>query len=133
MSKILTYLKTKDVTFYLSIAIGIAGLVFSLIYLISNSSDKTYSLVSFITALIGSILLIAAPFFSYWFLKFKYLVIAALFSVSEAFQLTVSLPTLSDVWNGVNFVGGNVNAAILYMAVFGALMVYSIIMTYLKD
>ena len=40
------------------------------------------------------------------------------FKEAFAFALRVALPSLSDVWNGVNFIGGNAALGVTFTAIY---------------
>jgi hypothetical protein len=114
--------KERNVGFWLLLFAAAAALIISVLYLALDGSDRTFSLPAFCLALGGvfSILLVLfvrkcslTPF-----------VTAALFAAASALVLRVALPSLSDVWNKVNFIGGN---AFLGMGFFGLYLICAVL------
>lgn len=48
-------------------------------------------------------------------------------------HLYIGLPTLSDIWNGVNYIGGNAQAVMVYGGSFAAAMLLSIISCFMAQ
>ena len=98
----------------LLIAAGIA-LVGSILYLALDHGDRTFSWLAFGFAL-GGVAVSTLPVL----LRYKPLVIlpAALYGASFALVLRVALPSLSDVWNHVNFIGGNAALGMTFAGVY---------------
>lgn len=55
--------------------------------------------------------------------------------VYSGFALTVNaaLPSISDVWNGVNFIGGNATLGIIFSVTFFVAAVAGIISCFMKE
>lgn len=90
--------------FYLSLIAGAAALLGAVLYLILDGGDKTFTPVGFGLALAGAASTALVVFTR---LKFAPFIPSALYAAAFGVVLRVAVPSLSDVWNKVNFIGGN--------------------------
>ncbi|MBO4989051.1 MAG: hypothetical protein J6D37_01835 [Clostridia bacterium] len=99
--------------------IGFVGAVLALLgcaaYVITDIGDRTFSWAVFALAIVGSVVY----FLSLWKDCF-YIPLAAsfLFGAATAYEVYLMLPTLSDIWNNVHFIGGNAVQSIVFSALF---------------
>lgn len=107
--------------FYLSLIAGVAALLGDILYLILDGSDKTFAPVGFGLALAGAVSTALVVFTR---LKFAPFIPAALYAAAFGVVLRVAVPSLSDVWNKVNFIGGN---AAMGMGFAGAFFVCALL------
>ena len=107
----------QDRTFGMTllVAAGIVALAGSALYLILDGTDRTFTWTGFGLALLGTAAT-ALPILT----RFKPSVIlpAALYGAAFAFVLRAALPSLSDVWNHVNFIGGNAALGMTFTGVY---------------
>lgn len=104
-------LKNKTMTFYIGLVGALIAMITDVVFVIGDHADRTFSVLAFILMLLGALV------YAVWLVKdFKFipLVSGGLFVGGFAVELYTVLPSLSDVWNGVNFIGGN--------AVFGSIV-----------
>ena len=109
------FFKNRTVGFWIGLAAAFLMLIADIIFIITDYSDRTFSMVTFILILIGvagEVLIIVKDF------KFAPLLPSICFGVAMSIHFYVGLPTLSDVMNGVNFIGGDPNAVIMFGVVF---------------
>lgn len=108
-------LKARGLGFYFSLAAGVGALLGAILYLVLDGGDKTFTPVGFGLALAGaaSTALVLFPR-----LKFAPFVPAAFYAAAFGTVLRVAVPSLSDVWNKVNFIGGNAAMGMGFAAVF---------------
>jgi len=109
------FFKNRTVGFWIGLLATCLMLITDIIFIITDYSDRTFSLVTFILILIGvagEVLIIVKDF------KFAPLLPSILFGVAMSIHFYIGLPTLSDKINGVNFIGGNPNAVIEFGVVF---------------
>ena len=109
------FFKNRTVGFWIGLAAAFLMLIADIIFIITDYSDRTFSMVTFILILIGvagEVLIIVKDF------KFAPLLPSICFGVAMSIHLYLGLPTLSDVMNGVNFIGGDPNAVIVFGAIF---------------
>lgn len=90
-----------------------------MIFFATDMVDRTFSFVTFAFVLSGAVIEIV-----YFFLRIKPLdfipaISCVLYGVALGQHLKLGLETLSDVWNGVNFIGGNPYMAVSFAAIFG--------------
>lgn len=122
--------KNKATGFYVALAASGVALVADVLFIALDGSDRTFSLAAFILMLVGA-LAIALPLFTR--VKFAPLVQAALFIVGFALELNATLPSVSDLWNGVNFIGGNATLGIIFTAVFLLCTVASVVSCFMEQ
>ena len=100
-----------------SILLAAAGLALigSALYLILDGSDRTFTWFGFGLAILG-VVSTALPLMT----RFKPSLIlpAALYGAAFGFVLRAALPSLSDVWNHVNFIGGNAVLGMVFTSVY---------------
>lgn len=131
MSKILDFLKEKSIRFYISSITSILAIIFDIIFIATTSQDRLFSIVTFLMILFGAIIQIGYEvedsIFHIKFLDFLPIIPTALYAVGFGQNLYLGLETLSDVWNKVNFVGGNPNFAITFIILFAIVLVAQIV------
>lgn len=94
---------------------GAAALIGSVLYVVLDGSDRTFSLVGFIIGLAGAASTALALLTD---IRFAPFVPAALYSAACALVLRVAVPSLSDVWNKVNFIGGNAALGMTFAGIY---------------
>ena len=122
--------EARTAAFYMSFISCLAALVGILALIVMDKGDITFSWIT--VALIGAGvlcgLLNAITDLGFWPL-FTALGLGCGFS----WHLYQGLPTLSDQWNGVNFIGGNPQAVIIFGALFGCCTLLSLISSFLPQ
>ena len=101
--------------FYLSLAAAVIGLIGSVLYVVLDGSDRTFTVLGFSLALAGVVSTVLVVFTR---LKFAVILPAALYAAAFGVVLRVAVPSLSDVWNKVNFIGGNAVMGCAFAGVF---------------
>lgn len=93
---------------------AVIALFGSVLYLVLDGADKTFSWLGFGFALVGAISMLLS------FTQFKLAPFITVVSYCAAFGfvLRVAVPSLSDVWNKVNFIGGNAAMGMTFSAVY---------------
>ena len=105
MKKVFTkYIADKTIIYLIGLVFAFIALISSILYIAIDGGDKSYSTTSFVLMLVGSILFIPTIFLKYDVLS---IIPGLLFAFGFGEALRATLPPLSDVWNGVNFIGGN--------------------------
>lgn len=87
----------------------------SILFIIIDRNDRTFSWITCILVLIGCIPALIQLKFRLYVLPF---ISAVCFGGALSYHLYLGLPTLSDIINGVNFIGGNPNAVIIFGIIF---------------
>ena len=100
---------------------GAVALVGSILYLVLDGTDRTFHLLGFILGLAGAVSTTLALFTDF---KVSPLASTLFYAAAFALVLRVAVPSLSDVWNHVNFIGGN---AFLGMTFAGVYLVAAIL------
>lgn len=91
------------------------ALIGSVLYLALDHGDRTFTWIGFGLAVLGAFLTVLPVL-----LKGKpwILLPAALYSAAFGLVLRVALPSLSDVWNHVNFIGGNAALGMTFAGIY---------------
>lgn len=104
----------RKASFYIWAAAAILALGGVIYYAIQSNADSCFDIKYFIALLAGVILFCAGVFTRK---DFFIMLTAAAFAAAFGFMLYDMLPSLSDVWNGVDFIGGNLTAYIIYTVI----------------
>ncbi len=126
MNVIKNKLASKTVMQYIAYAAALVGFVADIIFLIVDGSDQTFTIGCFVCVLLGSLVALSDFFKSFldgialWFA-------VILYSVGIGFHLYEALPSISDLWNNIVFIGGNQQAAIVFGIIFLAVTVVLIV------
>lgn len=126
MNVIKNKLASKTVMQYIAYAAALVGLVADIIFVIVDGSDQTFTIGCFVCVLLGSLITLSDFFKSFldgialWFA-------VMLYSVGLGFHLYEALPSISDLWNNVVFIGGNQQAAIIFGSIFFAVTIVLIV------
>lgn len=89
---------------WLLMAAAILAVVGSVCYILLDRKDITFSWYAVGFALLGAVSTVATCHCGKDFLL---LITSGLYGVAFGFALRVAIPSLSDIWNHVNFIGGN--------------------------
>lgn len=109
-------LSSKTPVHFIAYALCLIGLIADILFLVLDGSDQTFTIGCFVCVLVGSVAGLAHFFFDW-----KNVLLWAsslLYTAAFGFHLSVALPSLSDWWNGVNFIGGNQELALAFGIVF---------------
>ena len=114
------WFKGRAIGFYVAMAVALLAFVVDLVYVIVDhaDSDRTFSWVGFalvLVAVFSNAVTVFTP------LPFAPFIPSVLYSVSFGVILKACLPSISDIWNGVNFIGGNGELGIVFSALFGVI------------
>ncbi|MFA9376407.1 MAG: hypothetical protein ACERKZ_06600 [Lachnotalea sp.] len=109
------FFNNRTVGFRIGLIASCLMLIGDILFIITDHADRTFSMVTFILILIGVVgegLVILKNY------KFTPLLPSICFGVAMSWHFYLGLPTLSDIMNGVNFIGGNPNAVIVFGVIF---------------
>lgn len=112
------FVKDKTVAYWLALAAAAVMLITDIIFIATDLGDRTFSLVTFFLVLLGVIIEVVYAVFDISFLDFLPILSCACYGVAVGNHWNLGLATLSDVWNGVIFVGGNPQAALAFGIIF---------------
>ena len=120
------YSSGYKIRLFVSVFLIIADIVF----LITDWQDRTFSFVTFSTIIVGSLLIVSESVKNFFYT----IIVGVLFlSIGVATHLYIGLPTLSDVVNGVNFIGGNPIMVIIFGSIFLLGTIVVIITSFMQD
>ena len=122
--------KDRTVGFYIGLAGAVLALVSDLVWLIIDHADRTFDLLAFILILVG-----ALSFALVVFTKFEFapIIPAVLLIAGLALALNVILPSVSDLWNGVNFIGGNGVLGAIFAGIFLVCTILETVCCFMKE
>lgn len=107
--------KNRTVGFYIGLAAAVVALIGDILYIAIDGADRTFTSAGFALVLVGAIAELLVVFTEF---RFAPLIPAAFYIGGFALALNVALPSLSDVWNGVTFIGGNATLGVIFSATF---------------
>lgn len=128
MSKLL---KGRTIWFWIACAAAIVSFVAVIILTAIGSSDEAFSWFTFV----GFIIAFAAQLVFVFFRKLDFLPIVACvgYGLGLGGHLYAGLPVMSDVLNGVNFVGGTPAYFIAFVIIFAICTVLGIICGFMNQ
>lgn len=122
---------SRSVIWYIAYAAALIGLVADILFIILDGSDQTFTIGCFVCVLIGSLLALS-DFFKRILNGIALWLSAIIYSVGFGFHMYEALPSISDLWNNVNFIGGNQQAAIIFGIIFLAVNIILIIANFFE-
>ena len=107
--------KNRAIGFFLSLACSIISLIGAILFIALDGGDKTFSLIGFILAIAAGL-----SFALVLFVRNDFCPLLPTAFAIGAFAVTTRamLPSLSDRWNHVNFIGGNAYMGLAFAIVF---------------
>lgn len=125
--------KGRSAGFYMGFAAAVLILAFDIAYIASDYGDRTFSVLTFVLMLAGSVLMMIYSFLNIKILDFIPAVSCILYGVGFGQHLILALESLSDVWNEVNFVGGNATLGAVFMGLFFVPMVVAVVAAFMRE
>lgn len=124
----ISFLKGKSVWDYISLAAILPAAVMLVYYCIQSNADGCFELSIVLLLVVGIVLELG-----YFFVRFDFLpmLAAVMFGVAAGLMLYYALPTFSDIWNNVNFIGGNAGAYFAYLGILAATFAVSAVPCFL--
>ena len=98
----------------LLIVAALIAVIGSVLYVLLDGTDKTFTWIGFGLALLGAL----SAVISFTQFQLAPFAPAVLYAAALGFVLRVAIPSLSDVWNKVNFIGGNAVMGITFSCVY---------------
>lgn len=123
----------RPVTFYIGFAASLYMLIASVIFAGAAAGDRNFSLVVLLLNILGAAIWIAYVLLDIKILDFMPMLSCVCYGVAFGQHLMLTLESLSDVWNGVNFVGGNAYLALAFAIVFAVGLIISVVMCFMRD
>lgn len=125
--------KGRGIGFYVGVAAAALMLIFDIIYIAADFGDRTFSVLAFVLILLGVAVEAAYVLLDIKLFDFLPFVSCALFGVAFGHISMLGLETLSDVWNGVNFIGGNPSMAITFIVLFAIGTVCAVVAAFMRE
>lgn len=107
--------RNRTIGFYIGLAAALIALIGAILFVAIDGSDRTFTAAGFALMLVGALAEVVVIFAD---LKFVPFVSTALYIGGFALTINAALPSISDVWNGVNFIGGNATLGIIFSVTF---------------
>lgn len=136
--------KNRTVGFYLSFGAACVAFIAAIAYLVVTASedmslmqadnqisgfDRTFSLVGFIIVLVGALSEILVVFTDF---KFAIVIPTVLTAVGAGVTLSQCIYTLMDVFNGINFYGGNLGIAFAIPILLGVVVIVECVASFMS-
>ena len=121
--------KNRTIGFYIGLAAAVIALIGAILYIATDVSDRTFSAAGFALMIAGALVELLVVFSNF---RFVPLICAGLYIAGFALTVNAALPSISDVWNGVNFIGGNATLGIIFSVTFFVAAVAGIISCFMK-
>lgn len=122
--------KNRTIGFYIGLAAAAIAFVGAVLYVATDAADRTFSAAGFALMLVGAAAEIVVIFSD---IKVAPLVSALLYIVGFALTVNAALPSISDVWNGVHFIGGNATLGIIFSVTFFISAAAGIVACFMKE
>ena len=123
----------KPVGFYIGLGSAVAMLIANIAFLGADIGDRTFTALTFVMNLVGAAIWIVYAFIDLPLLDFMPILGAACYGVGLGKHLFLTLESLSDVWNGVNFVGGNAMLALAFALAFAICLICAVASCFMRD
>lgn len=106
------------------------GMIASVVFAVLDAGDVTFSVYCVICIIAGSLIGLVDVFLS---LEGLLWIASLLYAAGFGFHLYAALPSISDLWNHVNFIGGNQSLAITFGSIFAAIMLALLVSNFVID
>lgn len=127
------FVKDRTVGYWLAVAAAAVLFIADIIFIATDVGDRTFSVVTFVFVLLGVASEIVYIVLDKKILDFLPVLSCAFYGVSVGMHWNLGLGTLSDVWNGVTFVGGDPTAALSFGIIFTICTVAAVISCFMKQ
>ena len=121
--------KQRTVAYYLGLGAAALAVIGAIVYAITDFGDKSFSETAFVVMLVGGLAYAGVMFTEF---EFMTLIPSAMYVLGFAFALNAMLPPLSDVWNGVSFIGGNAFVGLAFTIVFAVAAILGIVTAFME-
>lgn len=112
----LQFFKNRTLAYWVALGASAVMLIADIFYLALDGDDTvTFSMFNFGMILAGALCFVIPTVFDF---PSASVLTVGLASFGAASLLAMSLESLSDIWNGVNFVGGNAVMAVVFAGIF---------------
>lgn len=122
--------QNRTIGFWITLVAAVIAVLGDVVFAIADRGDQTFSWATFFLILLGAIGGIAALFTDSEILS---LLSSFCYAAGIGVHLVVGLPSVSDLWNHVNFIGGNGAFVILFGGIFLLSGLLSCVSNFLKQ
>lgn len=121
-------LKNQGIPFYFGCAVILLAWAAAIAYIVLDIGDITFSWITVALLAVGGGCILAS-----FLMKQGLLLLAGSLCCSAALGelLRVGLPSVSDLWNGVTFIGGNGRLALVFIGVLAVVSLLSCVLCFL--
>ena len=123
-------LKGKTFWIYFRLLAVLLAIATSIYYCIQSNADKCFEVSVLVLLVVGIVIEVASMLIRLHFLQAA---AAVCFGVAFGLMLFYALPTFSDIWNGVVFIGGNAEAYFVYLGMIFAVFLLADIPCFCKE
>lgn len=108
-------IKQSSVSYRIGLFGALAAVLAAIAYIATDIGDRTFSWLVVALVFVGAALYLTSVFVRFPLLP---LFSSFCFSAATAYSVYLMLPTLSDIWNNVHFIGGNPVQAVVFTSLF---------------
>lgn len=123
-----TFLASKSIGNYIALGVGVAALAVNVAYVIATAGDIVFSIAAFVLTFVGIAVQIGAVFAGAAFMQ---LIVVGLYAAGYAFVVASAIPTITDILNGVVFIGGNQTCAVVFLILFSVVAILGVVPCFL--
>lgn len=127
------FVKGRTIGYWLALGVAVVMLVADIVFLATDKGDRTFSFVTFLFILAGVAVEIVYVVADIRALDFLPAVSCICYGVALGQHWNLGLATLSDLWNGVTFVGGNYKAVLVFGIIFIIGTLISLVTCFMKQ
>ena len=122
--------KDRTIGFYLCLGAAVIALISSIIFIAVDYGDITFSTVAFVLMLIGALSTVAVIFTDF---KFVTIIPVLFYSIALGVHVYTVVPSLTDLFTGVVFYGGNQGIAIAFTIIFAIATIAAIASSFMAQ
>lgn len=122
--------KDRTLGFWIGFLASCLMIAANIAFIIFDYGDRTFSFITFgliIAGFLGELLVLLKNFYFAPFLS------SVCFGAALSMHFYLGFPTLSDVMNGVNFIGGNPQAVVVFGILFTIGTISSLISSFMEQ
>ena len=121
--------KDRTIGFWIGLGTAALAIVSAILFIALDYGDKSFSVQAFALMLVGGLTFAAVMFTNF---RTAALIPAILDVIGFGYSLDYTLPPLSDVWNGVNFIGGNAMMGLAFCIIFLVCAILGIVTNFMN-
>lgn len=135
MKFVKNYFSDRKIGFYLAFGSALLAIVSAILYLIvyfaikGQEMDRVFSVTNVVFIFVGGLVALVLENFRF---KFGRIVPVIFYSVGFAGHIVETAYPLADIYAGVDFFGGNLTVALIFVALFGISTIAAVVASF-KD